>query len=416
MRVATAGSVDDGKSTLLGRLLLDSKSLFTDQLAHVTEVSRRRGLGRTDLALLTDGLRAEREQGITIDVAWRFFATPARRFVLADSPGHVQYTRNMVTAASHADAAVILVDVRHGVVEQTRRHLFVSRLLGVRSIVVAVNKMDQVGYALDAFARVRDEVTEYLARVSVPRRAAEVAFIPVSALLGDNVVDASRAMPWYDGPTLLAHLERLPTDAQRDDAPARFAVQYVIRPQSAEHPDYRGYAGRMSAGSLRVGESVTVLPAGHATRLVAIDGTHGPVDEACAGQSITLRLADELDVSRGDTIVASAGAPPRLTRELIADVAWLHATPSRLRTQYVLKHTTREMRGFLEAIEARYDVATGEEVTLDSNALGLNDLARVRLRTSDDVAVDAYGELRTTGSFLLVDAVSGDTLAGGMVR
>jgi sulfate adenylyltransferase large subunit len=366
--------------------------------------------------LLTDGLRAEREQGITIDVAWRFFSTPARRFVLADSPGHVQYTRNMVTAASHADAAIILIDVRHGVVEQTRRHLFVSRMLGVRSIVVAVNKMDQVAYSLESFVRVRDEVTAYLETVTVPRRAADATFIPLSALLGDNVVEPSRSTPWYDGPTLLSHLERLPTDTQRDDAPARFAVQYVIRPQSAEQPDFRGYAGRLSAGSLRVGEAVTVLPAGHVTRVVAIDGARGPLDVARAGESITLRLADDLDVSRGDAIVASTDPPPMVTRDLVADVAWMHATPSRVNTPYLLKHTTRDVRGFVEAIEARYDVANGAENKAGSDALTLNELARVRIRTSDDLVVDAYGDLRTTGSFLLVDPTTGDTLAGGMIR
>jgi sulfate adenylyltransferase large subunit len=415
LHCATAGSVDDGKSTLIGRLLYDAKALYTDQIAHVTEWSSRRGLARTDLALLTDGLRAEREQGITIDVAWRYFATPLRRFILADAPGHVQYTRNMVTAASRADVAIILVDARRGLTEQTRRHLFVTRLLGVRSVTIAVNKMDQVGFALDVFARIRDEVTTYLASMNLPRRPAELAFVPVSALHGDNVVDASTAMPWYDGPTLLAHLERLPVDAERDGTPARFPVQYVIRPQSAEHPDFRGYAGRIVSGSFRRGDAVRVVPVGLTSTLLSIETPDGPIDEASAGSSVVLRLATDLDVGRGDWLVRDEAPLPRITRELHADLAWVHTGPSKVGIPYVLKGVTNEAKATIDAIEVRYDVTSGREAP-GEGALGLNDLARVHLRTTEPIPVDAYADMRATGSFLLIDATTGDTVAAGMAR
>ncbi len=416
LHCATAGSVDDGKSTLIGRLLYDAKALHTDQIAHVTEWSHRRGLARTDLALLTDGLRAEREQGITIDVAWRYFATPLRRFILADAPGHVQYTRNMVTAASRADVAIILVDARRGLTEQTRRHLFVARLLGVRSVTIAVNKMDQVGFALDVFAGIRDELTAYLASIDLPRRPAELAFIPVSALHGDNVVDASSAMPWYDGPTLLAHLERLPVDAERKGTPARFPVQYVIRPQSAEHPDFRGYAGRVVSGTFRRGDAVRVLPAGLATTVESIETPDGAIEEAGAGSSVVLRLATDLDVGRGDWLVPDEAPLPRITRDVCADVAWVHKDESRIGVPYILKGVSREVRASIEGIDVRYDVTSGAEVSGDTGALGLNDLARIRLRTSESIPIDSYADLRATGSFLLIDATTGDTVAAGMAR
>ncbi len=416
LHCATAGSVDDGKSTLIGRLLYDAKALYSDQIAHVTEWSHRRGLVRTDLALLTDGLRAEREQGITIDVAWRYFATPRRRFILADAPGHVQYTRNMVTAASRADVAIILVDARRGLTEQTRRHLFVTRLLGVRSVTIAVNKMDQVGFALDVFAAIRDDVTAYLATMHLPRRPAELAFVPVSALHGDNVVDASNAMPWYDGPTLLAHLERLPVDAEREGTPARFPVQYVIRPQSAEHPDFRGYAGRVVSGSFHRGDAVRVLPAGLTSTLSSIETPDGPIEQATAGASVVLRLATDLDVGRGDWLVRDEVPLPRITRDLGADVAWVHAGESKIGLPYILKGGTREVKATLESIDVRYDVTSGTEVKPAEGALRLNDLARVQLRTSEPFPVDAYADMRATGSFLLIDATTGDTVAAGMAR
>jgi len=416
LRCATAGSVDDGKSTLIGRLLFDAKALHTDQLAHLTEWSQRRGLLHRDLALVTDGLRAEREQGITIDVAWRYFATPARRFILADAPGHVQYTRNMVTAASHADVAIILVDARRGITEQTRRHVFVARLLGVRGITVAINKMDQVSFDLEVFARIRSDIVEYLASIDLPRAPAELAFIPISALNGDNVVDASTSMPWYDGPTLLAHLERLPVDHERSGAPARLSVQCVIRPQSAAFPDYRAYAGRVASGVFRPGDAVRIVPANVAATILSVETADGPVLEARAGASIALRFTSDLDVGRGDLIIGDTGKPPVIGRTLTADVAWVQDVESRLETAYVLKAGSREVKAYLEAVESRYDVASGAETSPGDSPLCLNDLARVRLRTSETIAVDPYADLRATGSFLLIDATTGHTVAAGMAR
>jgi sulfate adenylyltransferase subunit 1 (EFTu-like GTPase family) len=322
----------------------------------------------------------------------------------------------MVTAASRADVAIILIDARRGLTEQTRRHLFVARLLGVRSVTIAVNKMDQVGFALDVFARIRDEVTAYLGSMDLPRRPVELAFVPVSALHGDNVVDASSAMPWYDGPTLLAHLERLPVDAEREGTPARFPVQYVIRPQSVEHPDFRGYAGRVVSGTFRRGDAVRVLPVGLATTVLSIETPDGPIDEARAGASVVVRLATDLDVGRGDWLVLDQAPLPRITKEVCADVAWVHKDESRTGTPYILKGVSREVRASIETIDVRYDVTSGAEVPGAEIALGLNDLARVRLRTSEPIPIDAYADLRATGSFLLIDATSGDTVAAGMAR
>ncbi len=416
LRCATAGSVDDGKSTLLGRLLLDAKAIMTDQLEHLDEASRRRGFARTDLALLTDGLRAEREQGITIDVAWRYFATPARRFVLADAPGHVQYTRNMVTAASRADVAIVLVDVRHGLVEQTRRHLFVTRLLGVNSIAVVVNKMDQVGYAYDVFARVREDISTYLAALPLPGPAPSVAFFPVSALVGDNVVDRSAATPWYDGPTLLSHLEGLDVEERGADAPARFAVQWVIRPQNETHPDYRGYAGRVLSGVLRRGDAIKAWPSGVASTISRLETFDGDVESVGHGAAITVHLADDLDVGRGDLLSVDGQPPPTLAREIEADLAWVHASQAKVGVPYLLKHGTREVRAVLAAIVHVYDVATGARAAPGAGGLAMNGIARVELRTAEAIPVDTFAERRQTGSFLLIDPASGATLAAGMVR
>ena len=413
LRCATAGSVDDGKSTLIGRLLLDTKALLSDQIAHVAEASRRRGLERADLALVTDGLRAEREQGITIDVAWRYFATPRRRFVLADSPGHVQYTRNTVTACSAADAAVVLVDARKGLQEQTKRHSFVARLLGVPHLVLAVNKMDAVLWDLEAFARVRDDVALYLEALPRWLGPASTAFVPLSALTGDNVVEPSRSMPWYDGPTLLAHLEGLEARAERREAPARLPVQWIIRPQSAAHPDYRGYAGRLASGTLRVGAEVRLLPSGESSRVARIETARGEAEIAYAGESIVAHLADDLDVARGETIVTVGEPAPEVTSELSLHVAWVHKTPAKVGATVFVKHGSREVRAVLESIEARYDVTSGSE--LEGGDLGLNGLGRVRLRAAEPLCVDAYRDSRETGSVLLVDVATGDTLAGGMV-
>jgi sulfate adenylyltransferase subunit 1 len=419
LRCATAGSVDDGKSTLLGRLLFDAKAIMTDQLEHVEEASRRRGLARTDLALVTDGLRAEREQGITIDVAWRYFATPARRFILADAPGHVQYTRNMVTAASRADVAIVLVDVRHGLVEQTRRHLFVTRLLAVRSIAVVVNKMDQVGYAYDVFARVREDIATYLRGLDGlfdGGAPPEVTFFPVSALVGDNVVDRSAHTPWYDGPTLLAHLEGLDVEEEAARAPARFAVQWVIRPQTDALPDYRGYAGRVLSGALRLGDRVTVWPSGLTSTVTRIETMGADLDVAPAGASVTLHLADDLDVGRGDLVTVDGEPAPTLARELEADVAWVHASQAKVGVPYLLKHGTREVRAMIGAIVHQYDVATGAHAAPGSGGLQMNGIARVSLRTSEPLPLDAFARQKETGSFLLIDPASGATLAAGMVR
>ncbi|MBT2399364.1 sulfate adenylyltransferase subunit 1 [Streptomyces sp. ISL-100] len=407
LRFATAGSVDDGKSTLVGRLLHDSKSVLADQLEAVEQASRRRGQESTDLALLTDGLRAEREQGITIDVAYRYFATPRRRFILADTPGHVQYTRNMVTGASTAELAVVLVDARNGVVEQTRRHAALAALLRVPHVVLAVNKMDLVGYDEAVFAAIAAEFTGYAARLGVR----DVVAVPISALAGDNVVEPSVAMDWYAGPTLLEHLETVPVDTSPAGLPARFPVQYVIRPQHGEFPDYRGYAGQVAAGVLRTGDTVTVLPSGHRGVVAAIDILGTPSDTASAGQSVTLRLAEDLDISRGDLIVA--GAAPRLTQDVEATVCHLHERPLRAGDKVLIKHTTRTVRAVVREISHRLDIDT-LEYRPGGEGLSVNDIGDVVLRTAEPLALDDYQDNRSTGAFLLIDPADGTTRAAGM--
>ncbi|MFD5315481.1 sulfate adenylyltransferase subunit 1 [Streptomyces sp. NPDC127098] len=408
LRFATAGSVDDGKSTLVGRLLHDSKSVLADQLEAVELASRNRGADSVDLALLTDGLRAEREQGITIDVAYRYFATPRRRFILADTPGHVQYTRNMVTGASTAELAIILVDARHGVVEQTRRHAAVAALLRVPHVVLAVNKMDLVDYAEPVFARIAGEFTAYADSLGVP----EVTAIPISALAGDNVVTASATMDWYGGPTVLEHLETVPVTRDPAEDPARFPVQYVIRPQTAEHPDYRGYAGQIASGVLRVGERVLVQPSGHSSVIERIDALGQSVDVAWAPMSVTLTLADDLDISRGDLIVPAAGATGA-SQDLTATVCHLHDRPLTPGARVLLKHTTRTVKAIVREIPSR--------LTLDDlsqhpapGRLVANDIGRVVIRTAEPLAVDDYADSRATGSFLLIDPADGATLTAGM--
>ncbi|MDT0450066.1 sulfate adenylyltransferase subunit 1 [Streptomyces hesseae] len=408
LRFATAGSVDDGKSTLVGRLLHDSKSVLADQLEAVERASLGRGQDAPDLALLTDGLRAEREQGITIDVAHRYFATPRRRFILADTPGHVQYTRNMVTGASTAELAVVLVDARNGVVEQTRRHAAVAALLRVPHVVLAVNKMDLVGYAESAFATIAGEFGAYAASLGVP----EVTAIPISALAGDNVVTPSAHMDWYGGPTVLEHLETVPVGDDPTAEPARFPVQYVIRPQTPGHRDYRGYAGRIASGVLRVGEPVTVLPSGRTSTIAAIDGLAGPVDVAWAPQSVTLRLADDLDISRGD-LIAPAGAAPGTTQDVEATVCHVADRPLRTGDRVLLKHTTRTVKALVKAVPSRLAL---DDLTQypDPGELAANDIGRVVLRTAEPLALDAYADSRRTGSFLLIDPADGTTLTAGM--
>ncbi len=410
LRLATAGSVDDGKSTLVGRLLYDTKSILADTMDAIEQVSRDRGLAAPDLALLTDGLRAEREQGITIDVAYRYFATQNRSFILADTPGHVQYTRNMVTGASTAELALILVDARNGVVEQTRRHAAISALLGVRHIAVVVNKMDLVGFDRDVFESIRSEFDAYARAHGVD----DVVAIPISALDGDNVVTRSARTAWYRGPTLLEHLEAVPVGSDPARQPFRFPVQYVIRPQDAEHHDYRGYAGRVEAGTVSVGDSVVIAPSGARSTVVAIDTYDGPLAWAQASQSVTLRLADDIDISRGD-LLAAAQAAPEVVRDVGATVTVLAEQALVPRQRLLLKAGSRTVRALVESIESRLDIDT-LEARAGVDRLGLNDIGEVRIRLAEPVAFDPYDEIRSTGAFLLIDEQTGATVAAGMVR
>lgn len=407
-RFVTCGSVDDGKSTLIGRLLYDSKQVMADQLEHVEDASARRGDGYVNLALLTDGLRAEREQGITIDVAYRPFATPERRFIIADCPGHVQYTRNMVTGASTADLAVILIDARNGVVEQTRRHSFICSLLRIPRLVVAVNKMDLVDYSQERFDAISRDFLDFTKGFDV-----EVDIVPISALAGDNVVDPSTEMDWYTGPTLLGRLETTPLDSavQRDE-PFRFPVQWVVRPQSDEYHDYRGYAGQIASGSVRPGDEIVVLPGGHRTTVAAVETADGELRAAEAPLSVVIRLADDIDVSRGDMVVAAA-RPAEVTREIVADVCWMSERPLVGRGRYLLRHTTREVTALVDQIVHRVDIHT--LATESAPQLELNDIGRIVLRTSGPLAVDAYAADRATGSLIIIDESTNETLGAGMI-
>ncbi|MGY1698957.1 sulfate adenylyltransferase subunit 1 [Geodermatophilus sp. SYSU D00766] len=406
LRIATAGSVDDGKSTLIGRLLYDSKAVFEDQYAAIERASRG---DYVDLALLTDGLRAEREQGITIDVAYRYFSTPRRTFILADTPGHVQYTRNTVTGASTADLAIVLVDARKGIQEQSRRHAYLAALLRVPHLVVAVNKMDLVGWSQEAFEAIRDEFRAFAARLDVP----DLTVVPISALRGDNVVTRSDAAPWYGGPALLEHLESVEVAGDRNLTDVRFPVQYVIRPQSDAFHDYRGYAGTVASGVLRPGDEVQVLPGGRTTTVAAIDGPRGPVDAAFPPMAVTVRLADDLDVSRGDLLCAPQGAP-EVTQDLDALVCWMADAPLRPRQRLAVKHTTRGVRAVVKEVVHRLDVNTLEHEE-EAGELGLNDIGRVRLRTTQPLFVDDYTHNRATGRFILVDEATNATVGAGML-
>jgi sulfate adenylyltransferase subunit 1 len=408
LRIATAGSVDDGKSTLIGRLLHDSKSILADQLEHVALTSERRGDGYLNLALLTDGLRAEREQGITIDVAYRYFQTTRRKFIIADTPGHEQYTRNMVTGASTADVSIVLVDARRGVSEQTRRHAYIASLLKIPHLVVCVNKMDLVDYEEDVFYSILDEMTDWAARLQIP----DITFIPISALNGDNVVDRSWKTPWYGGAPLLYHLEHLVIAPDRNMADVRFPVQWVIRPMSDEHHDYRGYAGQVAGGVLRPGDPVVVLPGGRSTTISEIDTFDGPADVAFPTMSVTLRLADEIDISRGDMIVGDTD-PPLVSREIDANICWMGEAPLRPGGRYAIKHTTRTARAVVDELEFRVDVNSLEHA--HAGELALNEIGRVRLRISTPLMVDRYNRDRTTGSFILIDESTNDTVGAGMI-
>ena len=410
LRFATIGSVDDGKSTLIGRLLYDSKSIFEDQLEHVEAVSKRRGDEYVDLSLLTDGLRAEREQGITIDVAHRYFATPARSFVIMDCPGHVQYTRNMVTGASTADLAIILIDARHGVVEQTRRHSILTSLLGVPHLVVCVNKMDLVDYSEARFKEIREDFENFAARLNLH----DVTFLPISALKGDNVVDRTPDLGWFEGPTLLYHLENVYTASDDNRIDVRFPVQYVIRPRTTEHHDYRGYAGTVAGGVLRVGDEVVVLPSGLSSTITGIDSADGPLTEAVPGAAVTILLADDLSVTRGDMICRPHNRP-RVVQDHEAMLCWLDSN-AQLQTNklYTLKHTTRSTRA--KVSEVRYVLDISELHRKEpTGPLAMNDIARVVIHTAEPLLRDDYEHNRVTGSFILVDESTGATAAAGML-
>jgi sulfate adenylyltransferase subunit 1 len=409
VRVATAGSVDDGKSTLIGRLLFDSKQVLQDQLEHVERVSTERGDGYVNLALLTDGLRAEREQGITIDVAYRYFHTPKRKFIIADTPGHEQYTRNMVTGASTADLALVLVDARNGVLEQSRRHAFIASLLRIPHLVVAVNKMDLVDWDEAVFERISSEFASWAAKLDVT----DITFIPISALHGDNVVDRSEKMPWYDGPSLLYYLEHVHVASDRNLIDVRFPVQWVIRPMQDEHHDYRGYAGQVASGVISVGDELVVQPSGLKTRVAAIDTEDGELREAFPPLSVALRLEDDVDVSRGD-MLCRANNSPIPTKEVEATICWMSDRALKPGGRYRIKHTTRTALAKVEQLRYRVDVNSMHRDE-SADGLGLNEIGRARLRLSAPLLVDEYRRNRATGSFILIEESTNDTVGAGMI-
>ena len=410
LRFATAGSVDDGKSTLIGRLLYDTKSIFQDQMESIEATSVQMGNDYTNLALLTDGLRAEREQGITIDVAYRYFATPKRKFIIADTPGHTQYTRNMVTGASTADVALVLVDARHGVVEQSRRHAFLASLLRIPHLVVCVNKMDLIDYDEKAFTAVKEEFRSFAMKLDI----SDLTFIPVSALHGDNVVERSINMPWYEGSSLLHHLEEVHIASDRNHIDARFPVQYVIRPQSDEHHDYRGYAGTIAGGVFKPGDEVMVLPSGFTSKVSSIDSFDGPVSEAFGPMAVTMRLTDDIDVSRGD-MICRPNNQPTSSQDLQAMVCWMSETsPLSPRMKLALKHTTRSSRVMVTDLQYRIDVNTLHREE-NPESLTLNEIGRVSLRSTQPLFFDEYRRNRNTGSFILLDEVTNATVAAGII-
>jgi bifunctional enzyme CysN/CysC/sulfate adenylyltransferase subunit 1 len=410
LRFATAGSVDDGKSTLIGRLLLDSKSIFEDQLEAVERTSQSRGYDYTDLALLTDGLRSEREQGITIDVAYRYFATPRRKFIIADTPGHVQYTRNMVTGASTADLGLVLVDARQGLTEQSRRHAVILSLLRVPHLVLAVNKMDLVDFSEDVFEAIQGEFKSFATKLTIP----DLTVIPISALKGDNVVARSDNMKWYDGPSLMHHLENVHVASDRDLVDTRFPVQYVVRPKSDDYHDYRGYAGRVAGGVLKPGDEVQVLPSGFTTTIAGIDAFDKEVAEAFPPMSVVVRLSDDLDVSRGDMICRPQNAP-RPSQDIDAMICWMSNDPLRPRRKLAIKHTTRTGRALIRNIQYRLDVNTLHR-DQETKELELNEIGRVQLRTTVPLLCDPYAKNRATGSFILIDEATGVTVGAGMIN
>ena len=410
LRFTTAGSVDDGKSTLIGRLLYDSKSIFEDQVQQIEQTSKNKGLEHVDLSLFTDGLKDEREQGITIDVAYRYFATPRRKFIIADTPGHVQYTRNMVTGASTANLALILVDARNGVIEQTKRHTFIASLLQIPHIFVCINKMDLVDYSEEAYQRVVKEYSDFVAKLNVK----DVRFIPISALHGDNVVNRGDNMPWHEGGTLLHNLETVHISSDHNLRDCRFPVQTVIRPHSDDHHDFRGYAGRVAGGIFKKGDTVVALPSGLESKISGIHTMTGELQEAFPPQSVTITLEDDIDVSRGDVLVRSENRPEG-RQDLDVMLCWLNASPPRPRAKYVVKHTTAEARAMITEIQYKMDINTLHRLEADRD-IKMNDIARVKLRSTKPLFSDDYTSNRVTGSLILIEEASNETVAAGMIR
>ncbi|MEM9016969.1 MAG: GTP-binding protein [Verrucomicrobiota bacterium] len=411
LRFTTAGSVDDGKSTLIGRLLYDSKNTFEDQIEAVEATSKKRGDEHVNLALLTDGLRAEREQGITIDVAYRYFATPKRKFIIADTPGHIQYTRNMVTGASTANLAIILVDARTGVIDQTCRHAFIADLLRIRHVILAVNKMDLVDYKQERYEEIVDDFEKFASRLN---NIVDMTAIPISALHGDNVVDKSDKMDWYEGPSMLYHLEHVYIGSDQNHVDARFPVQWVIRPHSDEHHDFRGYAGRVAGGVFKPGDDITVQPSGFTTKIKAIENLDGPQEQAFAPLSTTITLEDEIDISRGDMIV-KGNNPPKKDQEIEAMICWFSEDKQlQPRGKYYLRHTTKEVKAIVQDIRYKVNINTLHKIE-DDKTFGLNEIGRVSIRTSAPLLYDSYRRNRTTGSFILIDAQTNETVAAGMI-
>ena len=409
LRFTTAGSVDDGKSTLIGRLLYDSKSIFEDQLDAIETTSKRRGHEGVDLALFTDGLKDEREQGITIDVAYRYFTTPKRKFIIADTPGHIQYTRNMVTGASTANAAIILIDARHGVIEQTKRHSFIASLLQIPHVIVCVNKMDLVDFKEEIFNSVVADYEDILSKMSIK----DVHFIPISALKGDNVVNRSENMPWFHGAPLLHTLESIHISSDLNKVDARFPVQTVIRPQTGEFHDYRGYAGRLESGILRKGDEVMALPSGFNSRIRSIDTMNGELEEAFAPMSVSITLEDDIDISRGDMLVR-LNNQPRCVQEFDAMICWLNSSPARSRGKYSIRHTSNEQKSVITEIVYKMDINSLER-NKEDQTINMNDICRVKIKTTKPLMIDEYRDNRATGSFILIDDGTNETVAAGMI-
>ncbi len=410
LRFTTAGSVDDGKSTLIGRLLFDSKSIFEDQLESVENSSKKRGVDHVDLALLTDGLRDEREQGITIDVAYRYFATPKRKFIIADTPGHIQYTRNMVTGASTANLALLLVDARHGVVEQTCRHSFIASLLQIPHLVICINKMDLVDYSEERFNEIVEQYKEFASKLNVN----DIRFVPISALHGDNVVNRSEHTPWYNGETLLHTLETIHISSDQDHVNARFPVQTVLRPKNDLHHDYRGYAGRVAGGIYKPGDEVLVLPSGFSSKIKSIDTMEGPIEEAFSPMSVTITLEDDIDISRGDMIVRPNNQP-EVTQDLDVMLCWLNNRSAQPRAKYTLRHTTNEARCMIKEVLYKVNINTLHRIE-DDKEIKMNDIVRVKIRSTKPLFIDEYNDNRNTGSIILVDESTNETVAAGMIR